>query len=256
MTTQRNNEQLFARLFRMMDSPFEGEALSAFRQVRRILQEESATFAAILDHTQQLAEINTALGRQNQDLHRENLRLRRRFDRFAFAKTALTRVRQFSSRFTPAPAVAISGGRRSPHSEPAIPRDIKSLIGIFAIIAVTTVSCQLFASVGANAPQRASVAGQLASVATDVTVDAGIATARPESGSSLWQPTKLPAGFSVDHPPWCPACRPQQFRSEASGGPTRLPTNFSIDHPPWCHSCRGQQSHPHADQRRLYERVF
>jgi len=255
MTTQRSNEQIFARLFRMMDSPYEGEALSAFRQVRRVLQEESATFGAILDHTQQLAETNAALGQQNQELHRENVKFRKRFDRFSLARAAATRVRAFSERFTPDASVAVAASAsRSPSAGSGIPRDVGSLIGIFVLIAVTSVSCQLFASGGPNSSQSASAAESawVASLSTGATVDGRAAAAPAESR----QAHKLPADFSVDHPPWCPACRPQPYRSEAPSWPTRLPADFSIDHPPWCPACRGQQSHPRADRRRSYERVF
>jgi hypothetical protein len=60
MATAGDKEQTFARLFRMMDSSFEVEALSALRQAPRMLHEERATFGAILGHTQHLNESNTA----------------------------------------------------------------------------------------------------------------------------------------------------------------------------------------------------
>lgn len=254
MTTQRNNEQLFARLFRMMDSPYEGEALSAFRQVRRILQEESTSFGAILDHTQQLRETNTALGQQNQELHRENVKFRQRFERFSLARAAATRVRAFSDRFTPDASVAMAASASgSPSAGSGIPRDVGSLIGIFVLIAVTSVSCQLFASGSPDPPQRASAAegAWVATLATGASIERAAAAPSPSRPVH-----KLPADFSVDHPPWCPACRPQSSRSEASSWPTRLPADFSIDRPPWCPACRGQPSHPRADRRRSYDRVF
>jgi hypothetical protein len=259
MTTQRSNEQIFARLFRMMDSPYEGEALSAFRQVRRILQQESATFGAILDHTAQLTETNVALGQQNQELHRENVKFRQRFDRFGLARAVVTRVRDFSARFTPDAAVAFAPSvSRPPSGGTGIPRDVRSLIGIFVLIAMAAGSCQMFASGDPDPPQSAAIAesGRFASLATDVNVDGLATAAHPESRQVRWQPSKLPTEFSVDHPPWCPACRPQQYRGEERGWLKRLPADFSIDHPPWCPACRGQQSHPHADRQRSYERVF
>jgi hypothetical protein len=241
MTTQRSNEQIFARLFRMMDSPYEGEALSAFRQVRRILQEESATFAAILDHTEHLRATNAALGQQNQELHQENLKFRKRFARFSLARAAATRVREFSARFTPDTSITVT--RRvspSPAARGGIPRDVGSLIGIFAVIAVGAVSCQQFVSAGPTRSHSALAveSPRLASLATDVNLE-GAAAASPQSRQIRWQASKLPADFSIDHPPW-----------------TRLPADFSVDHPPWCFACRGQQSHPRVDQRRTYERVF
>ena len=242
MTTQRSNEQIFARLFRMMDSPYEGEAISAFRQVRRILQEESATFGAILDHTEHLRAANASLGQQNQELHQENVKFRQRFDRFSLARAAATRLREFSARFTPDTSVSVPGRvSRSPSAGTGIPRDVGSLIGIFAVVAVAVVSCQQLVSAGPNAPQSALAAEspRLASLSTDLNVDSHAAAASPQSRQIRWQPSKLPTDLGIDHPPW-----------------TRLPIDFSVDHPPWCFACRGQQSHPRADRRRTYERVF
>ena len=242
MTTQRSNEQIFARLFRMMDSPYEGEALSAFRQVRRILQEESATFGAILDHTERLRATNVALGQQNQELHQENVKFRKRFDRFSLARVAATRVREFSARFTPGtPVSATADVTWSPRSGSRIPRDVKSLIGIFAVIALAAASCQQFVSAGPNPAPRALAAEspRLASLSTDVSADGRASAASPETRQIRWQPSKLPADVTVEHRPW-----------------TRLPADFSVDHPPWCFACRGQQSPPRVDRRRAYERVF
>lgn len=258
MTTPNRNEQIFARLFRMMDSPFEAEALSAFRHVRRVLQEESATFGSILDHTQQLKDTNTALGQQNQELHRENLKFRERYDRFALARAAVTRVREFSARFVPDAAAAGQPNIAAFRAGTGIPRDVGSLLAIFALIATTVVSCELFASGNPNPPHGGAVAAsaQMASWSTDAQVDGRAAATHPPARRAVWAPSKLPTDFSIDHPPWCPACRPQAHRSEEAGWPTRLPADFSIDHPPWCRACRGQQAHPHADRRRSYERVF
>ena len=239
MTTQRSNEQIFARLFRMMDSPYEGEALSAFRQVRRILQEESATFGAILDHTEHLRATNMALGQQNQQLHQENVKFRKRFDRFSLARAAATRVREFSSRFTPDASVSVTGGvSRSPSAVTGIPRDVKSLVGIFAVIALAAVSCQQYVSAGPNPPQDAE-SPRLASLSADVSGDSRAAAAAPETRQIRWQPSKVPADFAFEHRPW-----------------TRLPADFSVDRPPWCFACRGQQSPSRVDRRRAYERVF
>ena len=239
MTTQRSNEQIFARLFRMMDSPYEGEALSAFRQVRRILQEESATFGAILDHTEHLRATNMALGQQNQQLHQENVKFRKRFDRFSLARAAATRVREFSSRFTPDASVSVTGGvSRSPSAVTGIPRDVKSLVGIFAVIALAAVSCQQYVSAGPNPPQDAE-SPRLASLSADVSGDSRAAAASPETRQIRWQPSKVPADFAFEHRPW-----------------TRLPADFSVDRPPWCFACRGQQSPSRVDRRRAYERVF
>jgi hypothetical protein len=237
MTTQRSNEQIFARLFRMMDSPYEGEALSAFRQVRRILQEEKATFGAILDHTEHLRTTNVALGQQNQELHQENLKFRQRFNRFSLARAAATRVREFSARFTPEAVTVARGVSRSTSAGTGIPRDVGSLIGILIVIAVVALSCQQFVSAGANPPQSAMAADspRLASLSTQVNVESRAAAVSPPSGQVRWQPTD----FSIDHPAW-----------------TRLPADFSVDHPPWCFACRGQPSHPRADRRRTYERIF
>jgi hypothetical protein len=242
MTTQRSNEQIFARLFRMMDSPYEGEAFSAFRQVRRILQEESTTFGAILDHTEHLRATNLALGQQNQELHQENVKFRQRYDRFSLARAAANRIREFSARFTPDTSVSVPGRvSRPPSAGAAIPRDVGSLIGIFAVIAVVAVSCQQFVSAGPTPPQSALAAEspRLASLSTDVNVESRAPAASSQSRQVRWQPSKSPTDFSIDHPPW-----------------TRLPVDFSVDHPPWCFACRGQQSHPRADRRRTYERVF
>jgi hypothetical protein len=241
MTTQRSNEQIFARLFRMMDSPYEGEALSAFRQVRRILQEEKATFGAILDHTEHLRATNVALGQQNQELHRENLKFRQRFDRFSLARAAATCVREFSARFTPEAVTSARGASPSTGAGIGIPRDVGSLIGIFVVIAVVVLSCQQFVSAGANLPPSALAAEspRLASLATEVGIESRAAAAAPQSRQVRWQPSKLPTDFSIDHPAW-----------------TRLPADYSVDHPPWCFACRGQPSHPRADRPRTYERVF
>jgi hypothetical protein len=239
MTTQRSNEQIFARLFRMMDSPYEGEALSAFRQVRRILQEESATFGAILEHTEHLRATNTALGQQNQELHQENVKFRKRFDRFSLARAAATRVREFSSRFSPDTSVSVTRGvSRSPSAGTGIPRDVKSLV---AVVALGAVSCQQFVSAGPNPSQRALAAEspRLASLSAEVSVDSRAVAASPETREIRWQPSKVPADFAVEHRPW-----------------TRLPADFSVDRPPWCFACRGQQSPSRVDRRRAYERVF
>ena len=242
MTTQRSNEQIFARLFRMMDSPYEGEALSAFRQVRRILLEEKATFGAILDHTEHLRVSNAALGQQNQELHQENLKFRQRFDRFSLARAAATRVREFSARFHPDASVTVARGvSGATGAGIGIPRDVGSLLGIFMLIAVVALSCQQFVSAGANPPQSAMAADspRLASLSAEVNVDNRAAAASLQSRPVRWQPSKSPTDFSIDHPAW-----------------TRLPADFSVDHPPWCFACRGQQSHPRADRRRTYERIF
>jgi hypothetical protein len=242
MTTQRSNEQIFARLFRMMDSPYEGEALSAFRQVRRILQEESATFGAILDHTEHLSATNMALGQQNQELHQENVKFRKRFARFSLARAAATRVREFSSRFTPDTSISVTRGvSRSPSAGTGIPRDVKSLIGIFAVVALAAVSCQQFVSAGPNPPQRALAAEspRLASLSAEVSADSRAAAASPGTRQIRWQPSKVPTDLAIEHRPW-----------------TRLPTDFSVDRPPWCFACRGQQSPSRVDRRRAYERVF
>jgi hypothetical protein len=244
MTTQRSNEQIFARLFRMLDSPYEGEALSAFRQVRRILKEENATFGAILDHTEDLRATNMALGQQNQELHQENLKFRQRFDRFSLARAAATRVREFSARFTPQSVTVAHGISRSTSTGTRIPRDVGSLMGIVAVIAVVVLSCQQFVFNGANLPQSAMAAEspRLASLSTEMSVDSRAAAAS-QSRQVRWQASKLPADApadsNIDHPAW-----------------RRLPTDFSVDHPPWCFACRGQPTHPRADQRRVYERVF
>jgi len=222
-----------------MDSPYEGEALSAFRQVRRILQEESATFGAILDHTEHLRATNMALGQQNQQLHQENVKFRKRFDRFSLARAAATRVREFSSRFTPDASVSVTGGvSRSPSAVTGIPRDVKSLVGIFAVIALAAVSCQQYVSAGPNPPQDAE-SPRLASLSADVSGDSRAAAAAPETRQIRWQPSKVPADFAFEHRPW-----------------TRLPADFSVDRPPWCFACRGQQSPSRVDRRRAYERVF
>jgi hypothetical protein len=241
MTTQRSNEQIFARLFRMMDSPYEGEALSAFRQVRRILQEESVTFGAILEHTEHLRATNAALGQQNQELHQENVKFRKRFARFSLARAAATRVREFSARFTPDTSITVTRSvSRSPTAGGGIPRDVGSLIGIFAVIAVAAVSCQQFVSAGPTGHGAlAAESPRLAYLATDVNLEGRAAAGSPQSPQIRWQASKLPADFSMAHPAW-----------------TRLPADFSVDHPPWCFACRGQQSHPRADRRRTYERVF
>jgi hypothetical protein len=241
MTTQRSNEQIFARLFRMMDSPYEGEALSAFRQVRRILQEEKATFGAILDHTEHLRASNVALGQQNQELHQENLKFRQRFDRFSLARAAATRVREFSARFTPEAVPVARGASRSTSAGTGIPRDVGSLIGILVVIAVVVLSCQQFVSAGGDPPQSAMAADapRLASLSTEVNVESRAAAAAPPSRQVRWQSSQLPTDFSIDHPAW-----------------RRLPADFSVDHPPWCFACRAQPSHPRADRRRTYERIF
>ena len=91
MTTARDKEQTFARLFRMMDSSLEVEALSAFRQARRMLHEDRATFGAILDHTQQLNETNAALGEQNRDMQRENEKYRNGSSQRGIKRAAMAR---------------------------------------------------------------------------------------------------------------------------------------------------------------------
>jgi hypothetical protein len=246
MTTTRDKEQTFVRLFRMMDSPFEGEASSAFRQARRMLQDESATFGAILDHTQHLTESNMALGDQNQDLHRENEQFRTRADQLGFARAALTRLH--GSPLQPAETAGTAfestenseaipvAPRPAGFSWNKIPKDLRTLIGIFAFVAVATVSCHMLASNNPDSSKQAS----------------------PTTHGWL---ARLPANFSVDHPPWCFSCRkhegfpgPEHQEGPPASGPARLPANFSIDHPPWCPVCRRQspsgsvEDQPHSGE--------
>jgi hypothetical protein len=242
MTTTRDREQTFARLFRMMDSSFEGEAQNAFRQARRMLQEESASFSAILDHTEHLKDTNTALGEQNRDLHLENERYRSRSGRRVFAST---------STWSPVVPAATSenegdqeGGevisdppQRLRFSWTDIPKDVRTLLVIFAIVAVTSVSCHMLASENDPSPKSTS-------------------------GERGWL-TRLPANFSVDRPPWCFSCRYHQDHpvvkhqdGHASSGPKKLPSNFSINRPPWCPACRRQQTQPDSERLRQYGRIF
>jgi hypothetical protein len=192
MTTTRDKEQAFARLFRMMDSSFEGEALNAFRQVRRMLQEERATFGAILDHTQHLNEINTALGEQNRDLHLENEKYRSRSDRRGLTRATLARFGQLATWLPLTAAATVENGEQSGAgiADPSrwfrlswknIPQDLRTLLWIFAIVAVTTVSCQMLA------------------------FDHNAEGPRSMSAGHGWL-ARLPTSFSIDHPPWCPAC--------------------------------------------------
>lgn len=252
MTTTRDKEQTFARLFRLMDSPFEAEALNAFRQARRMLQEESATFGAILDHTQHLKDTNVALDEQNRDLHLENEKFRGRSGGLAFARGALGRFAPLSSWLPQTPNATMEtpeqsgeaspdAPRRSRFSWTDIPKDLRTLLGIFAIVAVAVASCHMLTSTSDSDPR----------------------SARSASAPRSWL-ARLPANFSVDRPPWCFSCRNHQEQSgvqhaagPASSGPTQLPTNFSIDHPPWCPACRHQQAQPDADDhQRRYGKVF
>jgi len=249
MTTARDKEQTFARLFRMMDSSFEGEASNAFRQARRMLQEERATFAAILDRAQHLNETNAALGEQNRDLHLENEKYRNRSSRRAFGLAALARFGQLAM-WLPVTATPLEREEANGDAvaEPPrwfrpswkhAPQDLRTMLGIFAIVAATTVSCHMLASNDNNAQAPKSTS--------------------PGHG---WL-ARLPVNFSVDHPPWCVSCRPHQEepavqRSDghASSGSAKLPANFSIDHPPWCPACRRQQTQPDTDRQRPYKRMF
>jgi hypothetical protein len=175
-------------------------------------------------------------------LHQENVKFRKRFDRFSLARATATRMREFSSRFTPDTSVSVTRGvSRSPSTATGIPRDVKSLIGLFAVIALAAVSCQQFVSAGPNPAQRALAAEspRLASLSADVSVDARAVAASPETRQIRWQPTKGSADFAIEHRPW-----------------TRLPADFSVDRPPWCFACRGRQSPSRVDRRRTYERVF
>ena len=237
--TTRDKEQNFARLFRLMDSPFEGEALNAFRQARRMLQEESTKFGTVLDHTQQLKDTNTALGEQNRDLNAENEKYRSRSDRLAFARTALGRLGPLSTWLPSSPGTALEtndgGGEVSPDpprwwrfSWTSVPRDLRTILAIFALIAVTTVSCHMFTS------------------------DSTPSTSKSASVGRGWL-GRLPVTFSVDRPPWCVACRNHQ---DHPGAEHHLPTDFSINHPPWCPACRHQQAQPDTDRQRHYGRMF
>jgi len=241
MTTARDKEQTFARLFRMMDSSLEVEALSAFRQARRMLHEDRATFGAILDHTQHLNETNTALGEQNRDLQLENEKYRGRSNQRGFKRAALARFGQFATWLPLTTATTFD------HDEPSgegvadqprwfrlpwknIPQDLRTTMGIFAVVAATTVSCHML-------------------VAND-NADG------PKSTGQGWL-ARLPVNFSVDHPPWCVSCRAHQDQpavphsdGHASSGTGKLPSNFSIDHPPWCPACRRQQTYPETDRQR------
>jgi hypothetical protein len=247
VTTTRDKDQTFARLFRMMDSSFEGEALSAFRQARRMLHEERTTFGAILDHTQHLNEANTALGEQNRDLHLENEKYRSRSPRHGLKRAALARFGQLAT-WLPLTGATVEPGEQSEGlSDPSqrlgpswknIPQDLRTLLCIFAIVAVTTVSCHMLAF--------------------------GHKTDGPSSTSTGhgWL-ARLPVNFSVDHPPWCVSCgnhQDQQANQHQNGhtssGSAKLPTNFSIDHPPWCPACRHQQTQPDTERQQHYGRMF
>jgi len=196
MTTARDKDQTFARLFRMMDSSSEGEALSAFRQARRMLHKDHATFGAILDHTQHLNETNTALGEQNRDLQLENEKYRSRSNQRGFKRAALARFGQFAT-WLPLTA-ATPFDRDEPSGEGVadpprwfrfpwknIPQDLRTILGLFAIMAATTISCHM------------------------LTANNNAAGPKSTSPGRGWL-ARLPLSFSVDHPPWCPACRRQQ----------------------------------------------
>jgi hypothetical protein len=248
MTTARDKEQTFARLFRMMDSSFEGEAVNAFRQTRRMLQEERVTFGAGLDHAQHLNETNAALGEQNRDLHLENEKYRSRASGRVFGRAALARFGQLAM-WLPVTAATLEheepngrGGAEPPRwfrlSWKHAPQELRTILGIFAIVAATTASCHMLASNSNNA-------------------DAPTSTS-PGHG---WL-ARLPVNFSVDHPPWCVSCRPHQEEpvqrsdAHASSGSAKLPANFSINHPPWCPACRRQQTQPDTERQRPYKRMF
>lgn len=245
MTTTRDKEQAFARLFRMMDSSFEGEALNAFRQARRMLQEEKATFGAILDHTRHLNETNTALDEQNRDLNLENEKYRSHSGRRGFKRAALVRFGQLAA-WLPLTAATLETdeqrgeGSPSPWFRPSwknIPQDLRTLLCIFAIVAASTVSCHM--------------------LAFDHNADRPTGTAAGHG----WL-ARLPASFSVDHPPWCVSCRNHQEpavqhqNGHTSSGSAKFPTNFSIDHPPWCPACRRQEAQPDTERQRQYGRMF
>ena len=205
MPTARDKEQSFARLFRMLDSSLEAEALSAFCQARRMLQEERATFGAILDHTQHLNETNAALGEQNRDLSLENEKYRSRVHGRGFKRAALARFGQLTTwpPFADAKPLdhAQSGeGIAGPRpgfrlSWRSIPRDLRTLLGIFALVAATTVA----SNNGADS---------------------------------------------------------RRSTSPGHGWLARLPVNFSVDHPPWCPACRRQPAQPNTDHQRHYGRMF
>jgi hypothetical protein len=249
MTTARDKEQSFARLFPMMDSSFEPEALSAFREARRMLHEGRGTFGGILDHTEHLNETNTALGDQNRDLHLENEKYRSRSNQRGFKRGALGRFGHVATWLPLAAAMTFDQDepRREGVADPPrwfrlpwknIPQDLRTILGVFAIVAATTVSCQILVSNNnADGPKSTS----------------------PGQG---WL-ARLPVNFSVDHPPWCVSCRAHQDQpavphteGHASSGTGKLPSNFSIDHPPWCPACRRQQPHPDTDRQRQYGRMF
>jgi hypothetical protein len=249
MTTTRDKEQAFARLFRMMDSSFEGEALNAFRQARRMLHEERATFGAILEHTQHLNETNAALDQQNRDLNLENEKYRGRSDRRGLKRAALARFGQLAAWLPLTAAATLENGQQTGggiadpppgfgRSWKNVPQDLRTLLWIFAIVAVTTVSCHMLA------------------------FDPNADGAKSTSAGHGWL-ARLPVTFSVDHPPWCVSCNSHQDEPTAqqqdghlSSGSARLPSNFSIDHPPWCSACRRQQAQPDTERRREYGRMF
>ena len=242
MPTAHDKEQTFARLFRMMDSSLEVEALSAFRQARRMLHEDRATFGAILDHTQQLNETNAALGEQNRDMQRENEKYRNGSSQRGIKRAAMARFGQFAA-WLPLTA-ATTFEHDAPSGEGVgdpprwfrlswrnTPQDLRTILGIFAIVAATTVSCHMLVSNNADGPKSTS----------------------PGQG---WL-ARLPVNFSVYHPPWCVSCGAHQEQpavshaeGRASSGTGKLPSNFSIDHPPWCPACRRQQTHPETDRQR------
>jgi hypothetical protein len=245
MTTTRDKEQAFARLFRMMDSSFEGEALNAFRQARRMLQEQNATFGTILDHTRHLNETNAALDEQNRDLNLENEKYRSHSGRGGFKRTALARFGPLAA-WLPLTAATLERGEQSGEGSPSrwfrpswknIPQDLRTLLCIFAIVAASTVSCHM--------------------LAFDRNADRPTGT----SAGHGWL-ARLPANFSVDHPPWCVSCRNHQETAvqhqngHTSPGSAKFPTNFSIDHPPWCPACRRHETQPDTESERQYGRMF
>jgi len=88
-TSPERDERVFVAAFGLMDSHQDGEAVAAFMRVRAILHRHGGGFRRMLDRSHEAERLNEELGKQNDQLLRENTALRARDSRPASAAPSI-----------------------------------------------------------------------------------------------------------------------------------------------------------------------
>jgi hypothetical protein len=116
-TNSERDERVFIAAFGIMDSHQDGEAVAAFMRVREILRRHGGGFRRILERSHEAERLNQELGKQNEQLLRENTALRARDSR---------------------PLSSPPAGARRPFVTPAVPGFKHWDIGLIGVIAIST----------------------------------------------------------------------------------------------------------------------